>query len=154
MMMRRSEKEITDESALKAVIQQSLVCRLGLSDGYQPYVVPLNFGYEDGFLYFHAALEGRKIEMIRRNNCVCFEFDINAEIVESQEVCDWGMRYRSVIGFGKADILDDLEEKGRALEIIMRQYSDRSFIFPEESVARTAVIKVAIESMAGKQSGY
>ena len=154
MNMRRSEKRIEDEPAIKAVIQQSLVCRLGLSDGYQPYVVPLSFGHEDGFLYFHAALEGRKIEMIRRNDHVCFEFDINAEIVECQEVCDWGMRYQSVIGFGKAVILDDIEEKRRALEIIMRQYSDRSFLFPEKSVARTAVIKVAIESMAGKQSGY
>lgn len=152
--MRRSEKKITDESALKAVIQQSLVCRLGLSDGCQPYVVPLSFGYEDGFLYFHAAHEGRKIEMIRRNDRVCFEFDVNAEIVEGQEACGWSMRYRSVIGFGKAVILDDIEEKRRGLEIIMRQYSDRSFLFPEESVARTAVIKVAIESMAGKQSGY
>ena len=154
MMMRRGEKEIADESALKAVIHQSLVCRLGLSDGCQPYVVPLCFGYEDGFLYFHAALEGRKIEIIRRNNSVCFEFDINAEIVESQEACDWGMRYQSVIGFGKAVILDDIEEKRRALEIIMRQYSDRSFLFPDDSVARTAVIRVAIESMTGKQSGY
>jgi len=152
--MRRSDKKITDESALKAVIQQSLVCRLGLSDGCQPYVVPLSFGYEDGFLYFHAALEGRKIEMIRRNYRVCFEFDVNAEIVEDLEACGWSMRYQSVIGFGKAVILDEIEEKRKGLEIIMRQYSDRPFLFPEESVARTAVIKVAIESMTGKQSGY
>jgi nitroimidazol reductase NimA-like FMN-containing flavoprotein (pyridoxamine 5'-phosphate oxidase superfamily) len=152
--MRRSEKEIADESALKAVIHQSMVCRLGLSDGYHPYVVPLCFGYEDGFLYFHAALEGRKIEIIKRNNRVCFEFDIHAKIVESKEACDWGMRYKSVIGFGKAVILDDIEEKRRALEIIMRQYSDRSFLFPDDSVTRTAVIRVAIDSITGKQSGY
>lgn len=105
-------------------------------------------------MYFHAALEGRKIEIIKRNNCVCFEFDIHAEIVESQEACDWGMRYKSVMGFGKAVILDDIEEKRKALEIIMRQYSDRSFLFPENSVARTAVIRVAIERLTGKQSGY
>jgi nitroimidazol reductase NimA-like FMN-containing flavoprotein (pyridoxamine 5'-phosphate oxidase superfamily) len=74
--------------------------------------------------------------------------------VEGQEACDWGMRYQSVIGFGQAVILDDMEEKRRGLEIIMRQYSDRSFLFLEDSVARITVIKVAIESMTGKQSGY
>lgn len=153
-MMRRSEKEMADESVLKAVIQQSLVCRLGLSDGFRPYVVPLCFGYEEGFLYFHAALEGLKIELIRNNSSVCFEFDVNAETVEGQGACDWSMRYQSVIGFGTAVILDDSEEKRRALGIIMRQYSDRPFSFPDNSVACTAVIRVAIESMTGKQSGF
>src|SRR5512133_1807698 len=154
MKMRRSEKEIKDESALRAVIQESMVCRVGLSDGNRPYVVPLCFGYEDGFLYFHAAHEGRKIEIIRKNNSVCFEFDANTEIVENQEACAWGMRFKSVIGFGTAIFIDDVEEKHRALEIIMKQYSDRLFSFPEHSVAGTTVIKVEIESMTGKQSGY
>jgi hypothetical protein len=152
--MRRSEKEIADRTALHAVIHQSLVCRLGLSDGYRPYIVPLCFGYEEGFLYFHAAHEGLKIELLRQNSCVCFEFDINAGIVENQEACGWSMRYQSVIGFGKADFLADLEEKRRALGIIMSQYSDRPFSFPEDSVARTTVIRVAIESMTGKRSGF
>jgi nitroimidazol reductase NimA-like FMN-containing flavoprotein (pyridoxamine 5'-phosphate oxidase superfamily) len=63
------------------------------------------------------------------------------------------MKYQSVIGFGTAVFLDDVEEKRRALEIIMRQYSDRSFSFPEHALASTTVIKVVIESMTGKQSG-
>lgn len=153
-MMRRSEKEIKDKSAIRAVIQQSMVCRLGLSDGYRPYVVPLSFGYEDGYLYFHAAHVGRKIEIIKRNNSVCFEFDANAEIVENEEACDWGMRYKSVIGFGKAVFIVDVEEKRKALDIIMRHYSERSFSFPDKSIASTTVIRIEIESMTGKQSGY
>lgn len=151
--MRRNEKEIKDQSALKAVIQQSMVCRVGLSDGHRPYIVPLCFGYEEGFLYFHAAHEGQKIEIIKKNNCVCFEFDVNAGIVEEQQACEWGMRYQSVIGFGTAVFLEDVEEKRRALEIIMRQYSKRAFSFPEPALAGTTVIRVAIESMTGKQSG-
>ena len=152
--MIKGEKEVTDKSALEAIIRQSLVCRLGQSDESGPYVVPLCFGYEDGFLYLHGALEGRKIDMLRNNDRVCFEFDVNAEIVAGKEACDWGMRYQSVIGFGQAVLLHSLEDKRRALGIIMRQYSERPFHFPDDSVERTAVIKVAIESMTGKQSGY
>lgn len=152
--MRRHEKEITEKSAIEAIIRQSLVCRLGLSDAGEPYVVPMCFGYENGFLYFHAALEGRKMDVIKNNNRVCFEFDTNLKLVEGEEACDWGMRYQSVIGFGKAVFLEDREEKLTALGVILRQYSDRSFRFPENLVARTALIKVTIESMTGKQSGY
>jgi len=152
--MRRNEKEITEESAIEGIIRQSLVCRLAVSDGIQPYVVPLCFGYEDGSLYFHAALEGHKMDIMRNNNRVCFEFDVNAEIIDGTEACDWGMRYVSVIGFGKSVFLHDIEEKRKALSIIMRQYSERTFRFPDDSVRRTAVIKVTIESMTGKQSGY
>lgn len=152
--MKRNEKEITEKSAIEEIIRQSLLCRLAMSDGNQPYIVPLCFGYEDGSLYFHAALEGRKMDMLRNNNRVCFEFDINAEIVDGGQACAWGMRYQSVIGFGKASCLNDMQEKRTALEIIMRHYSGRSFSFPQVSLERTAVIKVEIDSMTGKQSGY
>jgi len=152
--MRRCEKAITDKTSLLSVIQQAKICRLGLSDCNQPYVVPLSFGYENGCLYFHAAQEGRKIDVIRNNNSVCFQFDTEIEIVENEHACEWDMKYKSIIGFGKASFVEDLQEKREALAIIMRHYSNRSFSFSEQSVAGTAVIKVEIENMTGKQSGY
>ena len=152
--MRKSEKEIVDKALIEDVIHQSLVCRLGLTDGPQPYIVPLCFGYDDGALYFHSALEGRKLDVIRRNDRVCFEFDANVAIGEGESACKWSMRYQSVIGFGRASLLDDIEEKREALGIIVRQYSDRSCSFPDASLDRVAVIKVAIETMTGKQTDY
>ena len=117
-------------------------------------LVPVCFGYEGKALYFHAALEGRKIDIMKENDRACFEFDSNLEIVEGDEACDWGMRYRSVIGFGTTVFLHDPEQKRKALGIIMRQYSEKTFRFPDSWVERTAVVKVAIDSMTGKQSGY
>ena len=152
--MRRSDKEITEKPAIEAIIRKSLVCRLALSDGTRPYIVPLCFGYQDNTLYFHGAPEGRKMDMIRENSSVCFEFDTSTEIVKGEEACSWGMRYQSVIGFGNALLVDDIEEKRKALGIIMGQYCGPSSSFPEDVLAHTAVIKVEIESMTGKQSGY
>ena len=153
--MRRSEKEIADASVVMSVIEQSLVCRLGLSDGYRPYVVPLCFGYQDGCLYFHCAPDGEKIEMLRKNSQVCFEFDINAQTIQNELACNWSMKYQSVIGFGKAVFVEDSEEKSMALDIIMRQYSDhRNYSIPKDSLKAITVVKVLIESMTGKQSGY
>ncbi len=150
--MRRSEKEITDESAMEAIIHASLVCRLALSDGNQPYIVPLCFGYQNRTLYFHSALEGKKIDILKKNNRICFEFDVNSEIIKAEKACKWGMKYQSVIGFGKAVLVENIAEKKKALNIIMNHYSDRDFQFTDKAIKKIAVIKIEIEGMTGKHS--
>jgi uncharacterized protein len=150
--MRRSEKEITDESAIEAIINASLVCRLALSDGNQPYIVPLSFGYQDKTLYFHSAREGKKIDIINKNNCVCFEFDVNTEIIKAEKACKWGMKYQSVIGFGKAVLVENIVEKEKALNIIINHYSNQNWQFPDEAIKKIAIIKIEIDKMTGKHS--
>ncbi len=150
--MRRSEKEITDKLAIKKIINASLVCRLALSDGNQPYIVPLCFGYQDRTLYFHSALEGKKIDILKKNNRTCFEFDVNSEIIKAEKACKWGMKYQSVIGFGKAVLVENIAEKKKALNIIMDHYSDRNFQFADKAIGKIAVIKIEIEGMTGKHS--
>ena len=152
--MRRKDKEISDESAIKSIIERAKVCRLGMVDGKRPYIVPLCFGYRDNALYFHGASIGKKIDIIRKNPNVCFEFDLITEPMESENACDWSMRYQSVIGFGKAVFIESLDAKREALSVIMAQYSKRKFQFPEKMLNVTSVIKLEIESLTGKQSGF
>jgi nitroimidazol reductase NimA-like FMN-containing flavoprotein (pyridoxamine 5'-phosphate oxidase superfamily) len=148
----KQEKEIFKISAIEAIIKKALVCRLGLSDEENPYIVPLSFGYQDKTLYFHSAAKGKKIDIMRKNPRVCFEIDINSEIIKAEDECKWGMRYQSVIGYGKAVLLQSADEKRRALKIIMSQYSDRQYHFIDKEIQKTAVIKVEIEDMTGRQS--
>ena len=150
--MRRKDKEITDSIEIESIIQRSVVCRLGLMDDNRPYIVPLSFGYKDNTLYFHSANQGRKIDILKRNNTVCFEFDIDCKPIKADNACEWGMKYKSVIGFGKAYLVDDFEEKCAALNIIMQQYSDGTFDYPKTKVKNMLVIRVEIEHMTGKQS--
>jgi nitroimidazol reductase NimA-like FMN-containing flavoprotein (pyridoxamine 5'-phosphate oxidase superfamily) len=152
--MRRKDKEISEESAIKTIIEKANVCRLGMVDGNKPYIVPLCFGYRDNVLYFHGSSKGKRIDIIRKNPDVCFEFDIITEPVESENACDWSMKYQSVIGFGKAVFIESLDKKRRAMNVIMAQYSKQKFQFPEKMLNITSVIKVEIESMTGKQSGF
>lgn len=99
--MRKSDREITDRSAIDEIIRRCRACRLGLSDEGQPYVVPLNFGYDGHALYFHGAMEGRKIDVIRKNSRVCFEFDIVIDMVEAEEwVYEKRFGYRKVGNLG------------------------------------------------------
>ncbi len=150
--MRRTEKEINDQTEIDSIIEHSQVCRLAMVDGDTPYLVPLCFGYRDGVLYFHSAKEGKKIDILRQNNSVCFEFEIVSGLSTGKTACDWGINYRSVIGFGKAVILEDQAEKRSALEVITAQYADKDYKLTDGAVKETLVIKVDIESMTGKRS--
>ena len=149
--MRRNEREIKDREIIDDIIRRCRVCRLGLCDGNQPYIVPLSFGYDGGHLYFHAAHEGRKIDLIKNNNRACFEFDILNEIVTADQACGWGMRFESVIGSGLIETLDETEEKRHALGWIMRQYGSADRDFPEPMLAKTLVLRLQILAISGKR---
>jgi len=152
MAMRKKEKAVTEQKAIASIIHDSLVCRLGLMDGEYPYVVPLNFGYQDNVLYFHTGQKGKKVELLKRNPNVCVEFDIDHHVKASDNPCKWGMKYRSVVGYGKASFMDDPESKKRALDIIMAHYGGSASGYPEVNLEKTLIVKVAIESMTGRRS--
>ncbi|MCG8684163.1 MAG: pyridoxamine 5'-phosphate oxidase family protein, partial [Desulfobacterales bacterium] len=98
--MRRKDQEITEISAIEAVIEKSSVCRLGMVDGDSPYVVPLCFGYRDRTIYVHGFPRGKKIDVLKKNPNVCVAFDINTGVVPAADACEWNMKYQSVIGLG------------------------------------------------------
>jgi nitroimidazol reductase NimA-like FMN-containing flavoprotein (pyridoxamine 5'-phosphate oxidase superfamily) len=144
-----------DRSAIEAIIRQALVCRIALTDGEQPYIVPVCFGCADDALYFHSSGKGRKIDILKKNNAVCFEFDVDQELVGSEIPCRSGIKYRSVIGFGKAFFVQDPAEKKKALDTIMAQYGGQPpYDYPATTLDKTTVVKVAIESMTAKVAGY
>ena len=153
-MMRKKEKEITEIDDIEKIIEKALCCRIGLVDDDEPYIIPVSFGYERNALYFHTALEGRKIGLIKRNNKVCFEIDADVVMVEDLESYNCTANYRSVIGTGRAFILESDEEKSQGLKLIIKQYGMKDFDFPKTKLDETLVVKVDINSITGKKSGY
>jgi nitroimidazol reductase NimA-like FMN-containing flavoprotein (pyridoxamine 5'-phosphate oxidase superfamily) len=152
--MRRNDKEITDTEVIDDIINRSAVCRMALSETNRPYLVPVCFGYRNRTLYVHSAREGKKIDILRKNNNICVEFDVDHELVKTDRACAWGMKYRSVICFGTASFVDDDCQKREALDVIMAHYSSGSFAYIDKELADMIIIKIEIESITGKQSGY
>jgi nitroimidazol reductase NimA-like FMN-containing flavoprotein (pyridoxamine 5'-phosphate oxidase superfamily) len=150
--VRRKEKEMLDRAELEAVISEARVCRLGLCDGGIPYVVPLCFGYTADTFYVHCAAEGRKLEILERNPEVCLELEAGVALKPGAKACDWGMTYRSVLGFGRAERVESSESKRRALDLIMARYASGTFDYPEAALEKTVILKVVVRSMTGKRS--
>ena len=143
-----------DKSDIEAVIQKAQACRIAMADDGQPYVVAVCFGYRHNTLYFHSSLRGRKMDVLRRNNRVCVQFDADTEVVGNDLPCKFSARYRSASAFGRAFVVEDPAEKLAGLNVIMQHYTGRDWEFPEDKVTRTAVVRIDIESMTGKSAGY
>jgi len=151
--MRRSDKQITDTLELESLLSTAELCHLSMVDDGKPYVVPLNFGYADGALYFHSAPEGRKIDVLRKNPDVCFSIIGKYDLVTGGQACSWTAKYSSVIGTGIATIISDRTGKEQGLKVLMAQYSDEEYDFSNENLDGVVVIRVAINDMTGKSNG-
>ncbi|MBW2027491.1 MAG: pyridoxamine 5'-phosphate oxidase family protein [Deltaproteobacteria bacterium] len=148
-----TRKEIRDQAEIEAIISRALVCRVAmLAEGY-PYVVPLCFGYKDNTLYFHTGLKGRKLEILEKNPRACFEMDIDVEVKKADAACKWGVKYQSVIGYGRISIVQDPEERRKGLDVIMAHYGAKgSYSYDEDILRKTNVLRLDVESMTGKKS--
>ena len=151
--MRKVKQEIKDKSVLEEILASAEICRLSMMDGELPYIVPVNYGYRDGHIYIHSAPKGKKMDLLRQNKQVCFEVEGSVEIVKGDKACDWSTRYRSVVGYGKVEILSDDQSKQEGLEVIMAQHGAPELKeFDTHNLKRMVIIKLTITTITGKQS--
>jgi hypothetical protein len=153
--MRRNDREITEISMIGSIFSDADVCRVAFADNNIPYIVTMNFGFilgERNVLYFHCAHEGRKIDMLRRNDNVCFELDTDHKLFEAKKACGWGMTFKSVVGFGKITIVEDPAERVEALDLIMNHYGGGgNYDYDERQMIKTTILRLDIKEMTGKQ---
>jgi nitroimidazol reductase NimA-like FMN-containing flavoprotein (pyridoxamine 5'-phosphate oxidase superfamily) len=154
--MRRKDREVTDIKDIEEILQLCMTCHVAMVDDGQPYVVPLSYGYcilNENVLeiYFHSALEGRKLDVLRRNDNVCFEISHEGEPIHSETPCNSGYYYSSVIGFGNVSFIEDIKEKCRALSIIFRHQTGKDIIFTHEQAESVCVFKIASVDFTGKK---
>lgn len=154
--MRRKDREITDPDKIREIISECDCCRLGFADGGSVYIVPLSFGYceENGerTFYFHGAGEGRKINLISERPCVGFELDTNYKLNEGTVACSYSAGFQSIIGSGNAEIVEDSDEKRKALLSIMYQNTGTAdWKFSEKMFGSVCVFKLTVKELSCKE---
>jgi hypothetical protein len=150
--MRRRDREITDLEKIKEIITKATVVHLAMVDSDEAYVVPVNFGYEENCLYFHSAIKGHKIDLLKKNNRVCFSV-YGDYMLETTPKSACKEKYRSVTGRGRAHFVEDNSSKIRGLNCIMRQCSGKEYPITDD-LDEVLVIRIDIENLTGKQAGY
>lgn len=152
-LMRRKDREITDRTEIDEIIKATNLMHIALVDGDMPFLVPVFYAFNGTELYFHSAQAGSKIEILKRNNNVCFEISIDNGFIESEEPCDFEAKHRTVIGLGKAVFVEDTADKIKALDLIVAHFTKKKFEYPKTNLDRTAVIRIDIVSVKGKKHG-
>lgn len=151
----KREREVTDINEIKEILDKSMIVHIGMIDGDEPYVVPMNYGYtlEDGELciYLHGATVGRKLDIIKKNPKVFFEMECDVEPFEGKVACQYGTTYASVMGLGTAEILEKAEDKIDGLTKFMKTQTGKDFTFDERMVSIVSVIKITAREFTAKK---
>ena len=151
--MRRSEREVADKSTIEEILSKSSICRLGFAFENIPYIVPVNYGYRENKIYIHSAPTGEKIELIKKCSTVCFEIELESEVLKYDIACKWTTRYRSIIGYGTIKIITDPEEKTHGMDIIMAQHGGPEKNKYNASFNKMVILELEIDRLTAKQAG-
>lgn len=150
--MRRADREITDEGVIDGIFHEALVGHLGLCDGDEPYVVPMNFVLCGSVLYLHCAHEGRRMDILRKNPKACLQTEVGTALTAGSSPCSYGMDYQSAMASGAIRVVTDNDEKNRALVALMKKYAgaDFSHVFSQDELASVTVLRLDIGEKRGK----
>lgn len=145
--MRRTERECLDRKFLEEMLCKTDVMTVTFQTGDFPYVLPFHFVLHNDVLYFHCALEGRKLECLKRDSRVGFSLhellDIDREKATTHYTC--------LCGAGQAEVVEDKEEKRKALAALAEKYRSRCMVpVPDRVLDETAVVRISINSLCGK----
>jgi hypothetical protein len=151
--MRRAEREIVGDAGIREILEAAPVLYLAIRDDPAPYVIPVCFGFEKGTIYFHSAVAGTKVDLLRADPRVGFSAHAGFEVKAGRAACDFAARALSVTGTGVARIVEEEKERIRGLDLIMRHYSSPAPSYSPSTLARTLVIAVDIRAIRGKRIG-
>ncbi len=147
---------INEKEIIERILKTEKICFVGFSDENGiPYVLPMNYGYEDEVLYLHSAPEGKAIRVLEQNRNVCITFCTQPKLIwqHPEVACSYRMQSASVICNGKVEFEEDFEEKVRILNIIMRQYIDKEFTYSDPAVKNVKIWKVEVDTITAKEFG-
>lgn len=150
--MRRSKQQLSEDEIDAILIRHSSgVLAVHGENGY-PYTIPLSYTYHKNHIYFHSANEGHKIDAIRKNDKVSFCVIDQDDVIQET----FTTRYRSVIVFGKANVITDSVWRQKALESLIEKYSPDFMEKGQQEILQAwdqvSVIVLKIEHKTGKTS--
>lgn len=153
-VVREPERAVYDREAVYRILDEGFLCHVGFSIDGQPFVIPTSYGRDGANLYIHGSAASRMLRELKEGISVCVTVTLLDGLVLARSIFNHSMNYRSVVVLGKATLVDDAEEKLRAL----RTLSDH--ILPgrwddvrqpnEKELKATSVLRVPIDEFSAK----
>ena len=148
--MRRKKQLMKEEDCIR-ILKEGCTGILGVSTAQYPSMTPLNYVMFDNAIWFHCAKTGHKLTVIKENPDVTFCV-IGKDIVVPEE---YSTSYESVIAYGRAEIIEDMDQKRNALKQLIHKYCPMmeagSDSYIEDGIQDTGIVRIQIVHLSGKQ---
>ncbi len=156
---RRPKNAMSDEW-VKDFLRRTHIGHIATHWDDQPFITPTSFWYDEAqhAIIFHSNIVGRTHANIDRHEQVCFEASEYGEFLPSNVALEFTVQYQSAIVFGRMRVIEDAEEKRRALYGLIGKYYPTLTAGKEyrpitdQELKRTSVYAIAIESWSGKRN--
>ena len=155
--VRRKERQITDKAMIEKFLDEQHIIRIGYYDkkNDEVFIVPLNYGYiienDQYIFYMHGAKKGRKFELSQDSPKVGFEIDGNYELIRGEQACQHSAKYKSIIGNGKIELINDIEDKKKGIGLIMKQATGKTgFEFNQKMLEAVGIFKLTATKLTCK----
>jgi nitroimidazol reductase NimA-like FMN-containing flavoprotein (pyridoxamine 5'-phosphate oxidase superfamily) len=153
--LRRKERAMKTPREMELLLERMPVGRLAVTTEEGPYIVAVNYLFFQGSIYFHSGMAGRKMDALRADPRVCFMVDEIGPQVLWEQGCGISQIYKSVVCFGKVEFVEGQAEKRAILRKMVQKYVPSRYpISPmkDENIKKTAVVRIVIASMSGKEN--
>jgi len=150
-------RTIDKKEEIIEIIRKCQVCHVAMVDNEgKPYLIPMNFGFDQDVVYLHSSRIGKKIDILKNNPNVCINFTTDHVLRYQAEkvACSWSMKYRSVLVYGKIEFIEETEEKIAHLDQVMKKYTPGEFKYNPPSLREVCCWKVVVEKYEGRVYGY
>jgi len=151
------EKAAYDKETVHGVLDSGLIAHVAFVEDGQPVVVPMLYGRDGEKIYLHGARKARVIRLLMSTGTACLNVTHVDGLVYARSAFNSSMHYRSATVFGPARLIEDYDEKERALRVISERTMpgrwDELREPLEKEVKMTGVIELQIESASAKVAG-
>ena len=153
-VVREPERAQYDRETVYRILDEGFLCHVGVSVDGQPFVIPTSYGRDGANLYIHGSAASRMLRKMKEGVPVCVTVTLLDGLVLARSIFNHSMNYRSVVILGKASLVDDPDEKLKALRIlsdhILPGRWDQVRQPNEKELKATSILCVPIEEYSAK----
>ena len=117
-VVRESERGVYDRDTVYRILDEGFICHVGFNLDGQPFVIPTSYGRSGDNLYIHGSAASRMLRSLDKGISVCITVTLLDGLVLARSIFNHSMNYRSVVILGTATVVQDPEEKLKALRLL------------------------------------
>ncbi|MBI3477169.1 MAG: pyridoxamine 5'-phosphate oxidase family protein [Acidobacteria bacterium] len=153
-VVREPDRAVYDRDAVNQLLDEGFLCHVGFVVDGQPFVIPTSYGRDGNVLYIHGSAASRMLRNLSQGIRVCITVTLLDGLVLARSIFNHSMNYRSVVILGTATLVDDPEEKLKALRVLTEHIIphrwDDSRQPNEKELKATSALRVPIEEFSAK----